>query len=72
MINGHKWFITNAALADFHIVMVRTEFGEDIRPHKAFSMILVPAARQAWTSSATSRPWPSRTSATTTTADTPR
>ncbi|MGN5236463.1 MULTISPECIES: acyl-CoA dehydrogenase family protein [unclassified Rhodococcus (in: high G+C Gram-positive bacteria)] len=41
VVDGHKWFITNAALADFHIVMVRTEFGDDVRPHKAFSMILV-------------------------------
>jgi acyl-CoA dehydrogenase len=40
VINGHKWFSSNASIADFLIVMCRTG-GED--PYRAFSMILVPA-----------------------------
>jgi acyl-CoA dehydrogenase len=44
VINGHKWFISNASVADFHIVMCRTSFGSDAPSHRSFSMFLVPAA----------------------------
>ena len=41
VINGHKWFSSNASIADFLIVMVRT--GEDPeRPYRNYSMIVVP------------------------------
>jgi acyl-CoA dehydrogenase len=43
VIDGHKWFITNASVADIHIVMCRTELDPQARPHSTFSMILVPA-----------------------------
>jgi acyl-CoA dehydrogenase len=43
VINGHKWFISNASVADFHIVMCRTDFAEDAVVHKSFSMFLVPS-----------------------------
>ena len=41
VIDGHKWFSTNASVADFLIVMVVTE--PDARPHQRASMLLVPA-----------------------------
>jgi len=41
VIDGHKWFTTNASVADFLIVMAVTE--PDARPHGRASMILVPA-----------------------------
>ena len=41
VIDGHKWFSTNASVADFLIVMVVTE--PDARPHQRASMIIVPA-----------------------------
>lgn len=41
-INGRKWFISNASVADFHIVMCRTS-RDPKRAHRAFSMFLVPA-----------------------------
>jgi acyl-CoA dehydrogenase len=41
IINGVKWFVTNASRSAFHIVMAKTEpASRDIR---AFSMIVVPA-----------------------------
>lgn len=41
VINGHKWFSSNASVSDFLIVMART--GEDGAPaSKAYSMIIVP------------------------------
>jgi acyl-CoA dehydrogenase len=40
VINGHKWFASNAALADFVLVVVKTE--PDAARHKQFSMLLVP------------------------------
>jgi acyl-CoA dehydrogenase len=43
VISGHKWFISNASVADFHIVMCRTGFDDGTPAHKAFSMFLVPA-----------------------------
>jgi acyl-CoA dehydrogenase len=41
VIDGHKWFSTNASVADFLIVMVVTD--QDARPHQRASMIIVPA-----------------------------
>jgi acyl-CoA dehydrogenase len=43
VISGHKWFISNASIADFHIVMCRTALTGDVPAHRAFSMFLVPA-----------------------------
>jgi acyl-CoA dehydrogenase len=43
VISGHKWFISNASVADFHIVMCRTAEAGDGPGHRAFSMFLVPA-----------------------------
>jgi len=41
VINGHKWFSSNASVADFLIVMAVTD--PDARPHQRASMIIVPA-----------------------------
>jgi acyl-CoA dehydrogenase len=40
VINGHKWFSSNATIADFLIVMVVTD--PDARAHQRASMIIVP------------------------------
>ena len=40
VINGHKWFSSNASIADFLIVMVKT--GDYEMPYKNYSMIIVP------------------------------
>jgi acyl-CoA dehydrogenase len=40
VINGHKWFSSNASIADFLIVMVVTE--PEAPPHSRMSMIVVP------------------------------
>jgi acyl-CoA dehydrogenase len=40
VINGHKWFSSNASISDFLIVMCKT--GDDESPYKNFSMIIVP------------------------------
>jgi acyl-CoA dehydrogenase len=40
VINGHKWFSSNASIADFLIVMART--APDAEPHRQYSMIIVP------------------------------
>jgi acyl-CoA dehydrogenase len=40
VINGHKWFSSNASIADFLIVMVVTD--PDARAHQRASMIIVP------------------------------
>ena len=42
VINGHKWFSSNASVADILIVMVKTNLDEDASPYQAFSMIVVP------------------------------
>jgi len=42
VINGTKWWTTNADGAAFTSVMVRTEFEDNVAPHAAFSIILVP------------------------------
>ena len=41
VINGHKWFSSNASVADFLIVMVRTG-DPDVHAYQSFSMIIVP------------------------------
>jgi acyl-CoA dehydrogenase len=41
VINGHKWFSTNASVADFLIVMVVTD--PDAHKYQRASMIIVPA-----------------------------
>jgi acyl-CoA dehydrogenase len=41
VINGHKWFSSNASIADFLITMVKT--GDNAEsPYKNYSMIIVP------------------------------
>ena len=40
VINGHKWFSSNASIADFLIVMAVTD--PDARPHQRASMFIVP------------------------------
>src|ERR671917_1156755 len=39
VIDGHKWFSTNASVADFLIVMAVTD--PDARPHRRASMLIV-------------------------------
>jgi alkylation response protein AidB-like acyl-CoA dehydrogenase len=41
VINGHKWFITNASVAD--IVLLFAETNPESRPHKHASILIVPA-----------------------------
>jgi acyl-CoA dehydrogenase len=41
VINGHKWFSSNASIADFLLVMVKTG-DNDTSPYKNYSMIIVP------------------------------
>jgi acyl-CoA dehydrogenase len=41
VINGHKWFSSNASIADFLITMVKTGDNET-SPYKNYSMIIVP------------------------------
>jgi acyl-CoA dehydrogenase len=43
VINGHKWFSSNASIADFLIVMVVTD--PEARPHQRASMLIVDADR---------------------------
>jgi acyl-CoA dehydrogenase len=40
VINGHKWFASNASISDFLIVMVKT--GHHETPYRNYSMIIVP------------------------------
>ena len=42
VINGHKWFASNASVSDVLIVMVKTNLDPDANPYKSFSMIIVP------------------------------
>ncbi|MBW8825344.1 MAG: acyl-CoA dehydrogenase family protein [Acidobacteria bacterium] len=42
VINGHKWFTSNASVSDFLIVMCRTNDDPDSEPRKSYSMIVVP------------------------------
>ncbi|MFO7629281.1 MAG: acyl-CoA dehydrogenase family protein, partial [Prochlorococcaceae cyanobacterium] len=41
VINGHKWFSSNASIADFLIVMARTG-DDDTHAYQSFSMFIVP------------------------------
>ena len=42
VINGHKWFSSNASIADLLLVMCKTNLDADASAYKAFSMFLVP------------------------------
>jgi acyl-CoA dehydrogenase len=42
VINGHKWFSSNASIADFLIVMVKT--GDHETPYRNYSMVIVPTS----------------------------
>jgi len=42
VINGHKWFSSNASVADFLIVMAMTN--PDNEPYKRYSMVVVPTS----------------------------
>lgn len=42
IINGRKWWTSNAANAPYTCVMVRTEHSKDVSIHASFSIILVP------------------------------
>ncbi|GBG24599.1 Acyl-CoA dehydrogenase family member 11 [Hondaea fermentalgiana] len=44
VINGRKWWTSNAMNAEYTSVFVRTEMGDDVPPHAAFSIILVPTS----------------------------
>jgi acyl-CoA dehydrogenase len=41
VLNGHKWFSSNASVSDFLIVMAKTG-DESVHPYQAFSMFVVP------------------------------
>jgi acyl-CoA dehydrogenase len=43
VIEGDKWFVTNAERCDFQIVMARTDSDPDADPYRSFSMLIVPA-----------------------------
>lgn len=47
VINGHKWFSTGADRAAYTAVFCRTE-GPDVDPHRAMTMILVPAGTEGF------------------------
>ncbi|WP_131768728.1 acyl-CoA dehydrogenase family protein [Candidatus Protofrankia californiensis] len=47
VLNGRKWFITNASVADFIIVMTVTD--PDAPPHRRASQFVVPAATSGLT-----------------------
>jgi acyl-CoA dehydrogenase len=42
VINGHKWFSSNASISDFLIVMCKTNLDADANPYRSYSMIIVP------------------------------
>jgi acyl-CoA dehydrogenase len=42
VINGHKWFSSNASVSDFLIVMCKTNLDQDANPYRSYSMIIVP------------------------------
>jgi acyl-CoA dehydrogenase len=48
VINGHKWFISNAHRADFAILIVRTEDDPDL-PQAANSAFIVDIPSEGWT-----------------------
>ena len=70
VIDGHKWFITNASVAD--IVLVFAETNPEGRPHRHASVFVVPDGHaRAWRSSATSAPWRTPTPPTAASVTTP-
>src|SRR5215212_1471790 len=42
VINGHKWFSSNASVSDFLIVMCKTNLEPDAPAYGSFSMVIVP------------------------------
>ena len=40
ILNGHKWFVSNASRSDFHIVVAVTN--PDVHPYEGMSMFIVP------------------------------
>jgi len=42
VINGHKWFSSNASISDFLIVMCKTNLDPDASAYRSYSMIIVP------------------------------
>ena len=44
VIDGHKWFASNASVSDFLIVMCKSSDAPDISPYAAYSMLIVPTA----------------------------
>ncbi|HET9770533.1 MAG TPA: acyl-CoA dehydrogenase family protein, partial [Acidimicrobiia bacterium] len=40
VLNGHKWFVSNASRSDFHIVVAVTN--PDVHPYEGMSMFIVP------------------------------
>jgi acyl-CoA dehydrogenase len=42
ILNGSKWFVSNADRSDIHIVMARTDSGPDADPYTSMSMLVVP------------------------------
>jgi len=49
VINGKKWWTSNAQSAPYTCVMVRTEFSKDVSPYASFSIILVPTDTPGYT-----------------------
>jgi acyl-CoA dehydrogenase len=43
VLNGDKWFVTNAQRCDFQIVMARTDTAAEADPYRSMSMLIVPA-----------------------------
>jgi acyl-CoA dehydrogenase len=43
VLNGYKWFVTNAERCDFQIVMARTDSSPEADPYRSMSMFIVPA-----------------------------
>jgi acyl-CoA dehydrogenase len=43
VLNGDKWFVTNAERCDFQIVMARTDTAPAADPYRSMSMLIVPA-----------------------------
>ena len=48
IINGHKWWTSNADRAEFTTVMLRTEFDPRISIYLSFSIILVPTKSRGY------------------------
>jgi acyl-CoA dehydrogenase len=42
VINGHKWFSSNASISQLLVVMCRTNLDPEASPYRSYSMILVP------------------------------